>query len=73
MPGKSDQLAVTRVIDRFDAGDRLHQPGIVFVDVLDQLALCIGRTRDENRMRVRNRRGDRMQKFFIGRHVTAAD
>ena len=73
MPGKSDQLRVARMIDRFDAGDKLHQPGIVLLDMLNQLRFCIGRTGYENRAGIGDRFSDRMKEFVISRSMTAAD
>ena len=53
MPGVGDQLRVARMIDGFDAGDDLRQPGSVLVDMLDQFVFGIGRPGDQNRAGVR--------------------
>jgi hypothetical protein len=43
------------------------------MNVLHELGLCIGRTRDENGARVRDRFGDRLKESVILRRMPAAD
>ena len=73
VPGIRDQLGFAWMIDRFHAGDDLHQLGIVLVDVFCQLSLCIGRSRNENRAGVRHLLRDAVQKIVVSLGVPAAD
>src|SRR3977135_1533947 len=41
------------------------------MNVVDQVGLCIGRPRDENRTGVRDRCRNRVQKLLVRRHVPA--
>ena len=68
-----DELGVARMIDGFDAGDDLHQPGIVLVDVLDQLVFGIAWSGNQNGAGVRDRSDDGLKEIVILRGVPAAD
>jgi len=46
MSSVGDELPVAWMIDGFDSDDNFHQPGIMLADVLDQLGLGIGGTRN---------------------------
>ena len=69
----SDQLRVAWVIDRLDPCDDFHQLRIVMVNVLHEIVLGVGRARDENRTRVRDRFGNRVQEVLVGRGMATAD
>jgi hypothetical protein len=69
----SNQRAVARMIDRFDAGNGLHLAWFVLVDVLDQLGLGVGRAGDENGIGVGERFGDGVKILMISGSVSAPD
>jgi len=73
MSSVGDELPVAWMIDGFDSDDNFHQPGIMLADVLDQLGLGIGGTRNENRARVCNRLSDSLKEGVILRGVPAPD
>jgi hypothetical protein len=56
-----DEFAIGRVIDGFHTDDYIHQSGIMFADVLDQLGLGIGRPGNENRASIRDRLSDSLK------------
>jgi hypothetical protein len=56
--GMSNELRVAWMIDGFHSDDHVHQFGIVVMNVLDQLRLCIGWSGNENCTGVRNRFGN---------------
>ena len=47
MSGVGDELPVAWMIDGFDTDDNPHQLGVMLADVLDQLGLGIGWSRNE--------------------------
>jgi hypothetical protein len=55
MPGVGDELLVAWMIDGLDAGNNLHQPGRVLIDLLDQHVFGIARAGDQNGAGVRDR------------------
>ena len=59
------ELRVARMIDAFHADDLLCQLRIVLADMLDELGLGVGRAGDQDRARIRDRLGDRLQKRMI--------
>jgi hypothetical protein len=73
MPGEGDELTVAWMIDGFDAGNNLHQPGCVLLDVLDQRVFGIAGPGNENRAGVRNRADDCLKEIVILCGVPAAD
>ena len=68
-----DEFAISRVIDSFHTDDYIHQSGIMFADVLDQLGLGIGRPGNENRASIRDRLSDSLKEGVILRGMTAPD
>ena len=54
LSGVSDELRIAWMIDCFYPDDGVHDLGIVVVDVFDELRLCIGWSRYENRAGVCN-------------------
>jgi hypothetical protein len=68
-----DEFAIARMIDGFHTNNDIHQPGIMFTDVLDQLGLGIGRPSNENRASIRNRLSDSLKEGVILRSVPAPD
>jgi len=73
MSGMGDELPVAWMIDGFDADDNLHQPGIMLANVLDQLGLGIGWSRNENRASICNRFSNSLKEGVILRGVPAPD
>ena len=73
MSGMGDELPVAWMIDGFHANDNLHQPGIMLADVLDQLGLGIGWTRNENCASICNRLSDSLKEGVILRGVPTPD
>jgi hypothetical protein len=67
--GMGDQLCVAWMIDRFHADDRVHQLGIMVVNVFHQFGLRAGRPGDENGAGVRDRSSNSVKKVVIGRCV----
>ncbi len=63
--GVSDQRAVARMIDRFDAGNGFHLVWFVLMNVLDQLGLGVRRAGDENSIGVGERFGDGVKILMI--------
>ena len=61
------------MIDRFHTRDGFPQSGVMQVDVLDQLGLCIRRPGDEHCARIGNRFGDVMKIVGTRRCVPASD
>jgi hypothetical protein len=68
-----DEFAIGRVIDGFHTDDYIHQSGIMFADVLDQLGHGIGRPGNENRASIRDRLSDSLKEGVILRGMTAPD
>ena len=73
MSSVGDELPVAWMIHGFDSDDNFHQPGIMLADVLDQLGLGIGGTRNENRAGVCDRLSDSLKKGVILRGVPTPD
>jgi hypothetical protein len=73
LPGVGDELPVARMIDGLYTDNDFHQPGIVLADVLDQLGLCVGGSRNENRAGVCYRLSDSLKESVILRGVAAPD
>jgi hypothetical protein len=71
MSGMGNELPVAWMIDGFHTDDNLHQPGIMLADVLDQLGLGIGWSRNENRASICNRLSDSLKEGVILRGVPA--
>jgi hypothetical protein len=73
MSSVGDELPVAWMIDGFDSDNNFHQPGIMLADVLDQLGLGIGGTRNENRAGVCDRLSDSLKEGVVLRGVPAPD
>jgi len=73
MSGIGDELPVAWMIDGFHTDDNLHQPGVMLADMLDQLGLGIGWSRNENRASSCNRLSDSLKEGVIPRGVPAPD
>ena len=69
--GKSDQLAIAWMVDGLYPNDVCEQAGIVVVNVLHQLGLCVRRTGNKNLARISDGLGDGMKIALIfGRMAT---
>jgi hypothetical protein len=71
--GVSDQRAVARMIDRFDAGNGFHLAWFVLMNVLDQLGLGVRGAGDENGIGVGERFGNGVKILIIRGGVSAPD
>ncbi len=71
-PRIGHKLRVTWMVNGFHAKNDVHQLGVMVVNVLDQLSLGIGRPGDQNRARIGNGLGNRMQKRMVFTIMPAA-
>jgi len=71
--GISEERSIARMVDGFHRRNGVHHFGIMAVNMLQQLCLCIGRTGDEDSARAGNRVGDGLQEGLILRGMSAAD
>jgi hypothetical protein len=65
VPGMFDQLAITRMIDRFDGYDSQRQIRTLLFDVLAQFRLCVGRAGDQDHASISNRLSHPLEKVVI--------
>src|SRR5262249_61857972 len=61
------------MVDRLDPLDAAHQRRVVMMDVLDELGLGVGRSRDEDGARIRHGFDHAMVKVLILGRMAAAD
>ena len=73
MPGMGDELPIAWMIHGLDAGNNLHQPRGVLVDMLDQRILGIAGPGNEYRAGICDRSNDGLKEIVIFRGVSAAD
>lgn len=73
MSSVGDELRVAWMIDRFYADDLSHQRWLMLVNVLHELGLRIGRSRDEHRAGIGDRLRDSLKEIVILGGVPASD